>query len=257
MDKETLQKIKDKKNRAIFTIVRNEDKFLPIWLKYYEKYFNKRDMYILDHQSTDGSTDFLRNKGYNPIVIENDTVLDHKWINTKVKWFQQILLSQYDNVVFTEVDELIYHKDGLDNYIKNFKKAHICCKGYNIINIPEEEKEIDWNKPLLKQRKYMYAFHLQDKPLLSKLPTDWCYGFHNCPNTNEIDDDLMLIHLHQLDYKYAQERNKKYHNQKINMEENKKGFGTHKFLTGKAFDDLYFKYNQNMFEIPEDIKEMI
>ena len=47
-----------KKKCAVFTIVKNENYFLPIWLKHYKRYFDNSDIYVLDHQSNDGSTDF-------------------------------------------------------------------------------------------------------------------------------------------------------------------------------------------------------
>ncbi|MGH3827327.1 MAG: RICIN domain-containing protein, partial [Pseudonocardiaceae bacterium] len=43
-------------SRAVLTIVRNENVFLPIWLHYYGQFFPAQDMYVIDHQSTDGST---------------------------------------------------------------------------------------------------------------------------------------------------------------------------------------------------------
>ena len=48
-----------KKKSAVFTIVKNENYFLPIWIKHYKKYFNESDMYVLDHQSNDASTNNL------------------------------------------------------------------------------------------------------------------------------------------------------------------------------------------------------
>ena len=44
------------KRRAVLTIVQNEAVFLPIWLRYYSRFFAPDDIYVLDHESTDGST---------------------------------------------------------------------------------------------------------------------------------------------------------------------------------------------------------
>ena len=44
-----------KKKCAVFTMVKNENYFLPIWLKHYKKFFSNEDIFILDHQSNDGS----------------------------------------------------------------------------------------------------------------------------------------------------------------------------------------------------------
>ena len=37
-------------------MVYNEAVFLPIWLRYYSRFFAPDDIYVLDHESTDGST---------------------------------------------------------------------------------------------------------------------------------------------------------------------------------------------------------
>jgi hypothetical protein len=45
---------------AAFTMVKNEKWFLPIWLNYYTKFIDERDIYVLDHASTDGSIQMVR-----------------------------------------------------------------------------------------------------------------------------------------------------------------------------------------------------
>ena len=42
---------------AVFTLVRDEKDFLPIWVRYYSRHFDVGDLFILDHGTTDGSTD--------------------------------------------------------------------------------------------------------------------------------------------------------------------------------------------------------
>jgi hypothetical protein len=44
---------------AVFTICRSEGVYLPIWLKYYRQFFSDNDIYILDNDSNDGSTQNL------------------------------------------------------------------------------------------------------------------------------------------------------------------------------------------------------
>ena len=46
-----------RKRRAVVTMVHNESVFLPIWLRYYSRFFAPEDIYVLDNDSTDGSTD--------------------------------------------------------------------------------------------------------------------------------------------------------------------------------------------------------
>jgi hypothetical protein len=41
---------------AVFTIVHNEEVFLPVWLRYYQRHVPVADMWIMDHNTVDGST---------------------------------------------------------------------------------------------------------------------------------------------------------------------------------------------------------
>lgn len=66
-----------KKKCAIFTIAKNEDYFLPKWIKHYKKYFDVSDIYILNHQSSDGSTD---NLDVNVVDVFNELAFDHNWL---------------------------------------------------------------------------------------------------------------------------------------------------------------------------------
>ena len=37
---------------AIFVQMNNEERFFPLWLKYYQQHFDSCDIYVLDHNST-------------------------------------------------------------------------------------------------------------------------------------------------------------------------------------------------------------
>jgi hypothetical protein len=41
--------------RAVVTMAHNEAVFLPIWWKYYARFFAPEDIYIIDHDTTDAS----------------------------------------------------------------------------------------------------------------------------------------------------------------------------------------------------------
>jgi hypothetical protein len=95
----------NKKKCAVFTMVKNENYFLPIWLKHYKRYFDNSDIYILDHQSNDGSTEEL---DVNVELVINELAFDHQWLVNTVQNFQVKLLEQYESVLFAEADELVY-----------------------------------------------------------------------------------------------------------------------------------------------------
>ena len=94
-----------KKKCAVFTTVKNESIFLPIWLRHYQQYFDNQDIYVLDHHSTDGST---LNLPVNVKTVANDYVNDHEWLVKIAQDFQKELLKEYECVVFAESDEILY-----------------------------------------------------------------------------------------------------------------------------------------------------
>jgi hypothetical protein len=201
-----------KKKSAIFTIVRDEPVFLPIWHAYYKQFFNLDDIYILHHETDDPNNTFDRDISklarYSWIepVLYKDT-FDHEWLRNTVKKKQAELLQDYEVVVFAEVDEILHYHYGLDKLINNIKDNVVTCRGFEVVHHFNEEPEIDLSKPLLQQRNYGYYAKLYNKTLISKIPLDWIWGFHNCPQEQTPNMDLHLIHLHKLDFNTAWKRN--------------------------------------------------
>ena len=89
--------------RAI-TIVHNEPVFLPIWLSYYSRFFAPEDIYVLDNDTTDGSTD---SGGFVRIPVHHDPV-DVTWMVETVRELPARAARQrYDVVLVTDVDEIV------------------------------------------------------------------------------------------------------------------------------------------------------
>lgn len=192
-----------KKKCAVFTIVKNEKFFLPIWLNHYKKYFDKSDIYILDHTSTDGSTE---NLDVNVSLVQNDLCFDHRWLVDTVEYKQKELLAEYECVLFTEVDELVYTTDNeltqvIDQFINTPNLKFQTCTGYEIIQNLETEKSITYNESIIEHRNYWFKNKLYNKTLLSKIPLNWVFGFHYLTN-NDVDHslNLKLCHLHRCDF---------------------------------------------------------
>jgi hypothetical protein len=180
--------------KAFFTLVRNEKDYLPILLKYYGQFFDQKDMYVLDHNSTDGSTD---NLSCNIKKLDHPFV-EHKWMLDTVKGFQKELLENYEVVVFAEADEIVYHVKGLDYFIENLKEPYGKTEGYDVFQ-DREELSYDPSKTILSQRKYWKHTNLYRKKLIAKQPCHfWSEGFHDCSN-EDISPDLYLLHLHHFD----------------------------------------------------------
>ena len=189
------------KKRAVFTIARNERFFLPIWVNYYKKFFDKEDIYVLDHDTTDGSTESL---DVNVRKLSHETV-SHGWMLSMVSQFQQELLQNYEYVLFVEADEIVMTLKGLGNYIDEMTAPAARCIGYDVAQQKHEAK-FDPSKSVLSQRGFWYARKAYDKTLLAKVPLNWCVGFHHTSLRVEIDPTLILFHLRRLDYDAAIER---------------------------------------------------
>lgn len=194
-----------KKRCCIFTIVRNEKIFLPIWLKYYSKIFDKEDIYVLDHDTNDGSIEECqRHYSFNVIHLHWE-YYDDIW-KTKMACSKQTeLLCSYEYVLYTDADEIVIPDpkkyNDLKDYISKLNEDCILCAAYSLIHIRKEEPPIDLNKSISEQRKYWYQDHEYDKPLLSRIPLEWKYGFHEISNHHcRRDEDLWLLHLHKMDF---------------------------------------------------------
>ena len=196
------------KKCAIFSIVKNEKYFLPKWIKYYSQFFEKNDIYILDHESTDGSTE---NIDVNVKKIKHNIAFDHGWLNTIVPEFQRELLKKYEVVIFTEIDEFIYSLDFdlnilIDCFIKTNDKV-LTATGYDIKHNLNVESDLKINDCIIENRNFWYRNKDYDKTLISKIPLYWGIGFHICGNHDKnYKYNLHLMHLHKFDFKLNLER---------------------------------------------------
>lgn len=210
--------LKNKKQAAVFTIVKNEKFFIPIWLNYYKKHFEKKDIYILNHQSDDDS---LKDVDVNIINIENDFFQDNNWLLNVTKSYQKKLLETYSQVLFTNIDEIIVPNKNkfpdLKTFIKTNKQNVTRCVGREFLHfIHDEKNDFDQNKKITEQRSFYYENNnVYSKTLLSKVSLDWTFGWHNVKNYSlEKDENLILFHLHRIDFLNC--RNRHFNNTKRN-----------------------------------------
>ncbi len=89
--------------RAVVTMVHNESVFFPIWLRYYSRFFAPEDIFVLDNESIDGSTD---GDGFVRMPVQHDRV-DHTWMAATVGRLQNELMESYEVVLATDVDEIV------------------------------------------------------------------------------------------------------------------------------------------------------
>jgi Glycosyl transferase family 2 len=216
-----------KRRGAVFTIQQNEKKFLPVWYKYYLKHFSVGDIFILDHNSNDDTTNetlrHIYDWGSHVVPVTRAESFNHTWLRDTVEAFQRFLLQSYDCVLFAECDEIIATDPTSDTIpslqvlIEKFSRSpgidFMQFDGTEVMQGPGE-KAINWDDPLLAQRRWWAKSQLYSKVLLSKVPLYWGLGFHLLRDTEQADrvrdvfNGLRLLHLHRLDFNYCLERHR-------------------------------------------------
>ena len=229
-----------RKRRAVLTIVHDEAVFLPIFLRYYSRFFTPDQIHVLDHQSTDGSTDC---GGFVRVPVSNDGV-SHRWMVESVQGYQHELMRNHDVVLTVDVDEIIAPDPAtgtLGDYIDRLDEPFVNCLGYEVIHLPDREPALDLSRPVLKQRRHWFANDGYDKPALAMEPMEWVPGFHGRADGGfHPDPDLRLIHLHRMDYEICRDRHRLRRGRNWGAEDVEKGWATHNRVTsGEEFDRWY------------------
>jgi hypothetical protein len=203
-----LRKLGADKSRAVITIVHNEPVFLPIWLGYYSRFFAPDDIYVLDNDTTDSSTE---RDGFVRIPVHHDTV-DHVWMVETVERLQHELIDSYDVVLVTDVDEIVAPTPEwgtLGEYIDEFDEWFVNCVGYEILHLVDREGPYDGSRLILDQRSYWFPNAAYDKPALASTAMSWVPGFHKKADGEfNYDPDLRLIHLHRMDFDICRQRHR-------------------------------------------------
>jgi hypothetical protein len=198
-----------KKKSAVFTIVKNENYFLSIWIKHYKKYFDVSDIYVLDHQSNDGSTD---NINVNVVPVINELAFDHQWLVNTVQDFQKELLEKYECVLFAEADELLYTlnknlNESIDDFLNDSSCEYVSCYCHEVVEDLKIESELSFNDKIFEKRNYWFRDIGYDKTLLSKIPLNWCWGFHTTLGLRKnYKYSLYMVHLHRVDFEMMLKR---------------------------------------------------
>lgn len=236
------------KKFAVFCPVKNETTFSKTWFKYYSQFLPKEDIYFLDFGS-----DVLPD--YCSVKSTDKNILDAIELFEEIKKFHRELLEKYEFVIPTDVDELVYHKSGLDNFINSLEKDFVKCAGYEIIHLPDKEEDFNFDKSIFSQRKYWYRSpDHYDKTLITKKPLVWTIGLHKCHNHTEVEQDLYLIHLHRFDYKTCIERHLKWAAMNWSEETVKRNFNWHYRQSDMSkINNWYYSIGTTVTEIPTEI----
>jgi hypothetical protein len=231
--------------RAAFTIVKDEPVMLPLWLRYYERFFAADDLFVLSHDTGDGSTEGLAGRCH-VVPVHREAAFDHRWLRTVVEDFQAFLLRSYDTVLFAEVDEFVVADPlryaGLDAYIDALDAPAARCTGFNVVH-QEDEPPLRFDEPLLAQRRCWHASLDYSKRLLARTPLQWSQGFHReyrAPDAAP-DPDLMLVHLHRIDYDWCLQRHRRSAARDWNEADRSGGAGAQNLIAEAGAFDAWFR----------------
>jgi hypothetical protein len=234
-----------RKRRAALTIVHNEPVFFPIWLRYYSRFFGPDDIYVLDHDTGDGST---AGNGYVRIPVSHETV-DHTWMVRTIEERQHELLDHYDVVLVSDVDEIVAPRPEfgtLGDYLDRFEEEFVNCLGYELIHLVDREGPYDPSRKVLEQRGYWFANDIYDKPALATAPLHWQPGFHRTMDGRmRPDPDLYLIHLHRMDYEICLARHRYRERRAWNDRDVALGWASHNRITDEAEFARWFYEDSN------------
>ena len=246
------------RRRAVITIIHDEPVFLPIWLRYYSRFFAPEDLYVIDTDPprvpAHGEQRFVR------VPAPHDG-LDNLWMVARVEELQHNLLGRYDVVVVCDVDEIVAPSPRwgtLSEYLDVFGERWVNCLGYEVLHMREREPPLRTNEPILAQRRYWYFNAGYNKPSIATVPMYWRPGFHGREDFHmNLDPDLRLIHLHRVDYDICRKRHRTRAGHPWASRDAQEGWGAQNFIVeepefGRWFyeDSSFAGYEIRVEEIP-------
>lgn len=231
-----------KRHCAVVTMAKNESVFLPVWWHYYSQFFQPEDIYILDHETTDGSTS---GDGFVRIPVSHPKV-DWGWHRDMLQEQQHKLIEKYDMVLCTDVDEIVApdpRTGTLGDYLNHFEHDFVNCRGYEILHIKDTEEPLNFSLPILQQRFHWFFNPSYSKPLLARVAMFWHGGLHVRTDGQTFEDpSLYLLHLHRVDYNICLNRHRQRTSQPWNQRDVDEGWGYQNRITeAEQFNHWFYE----------------
>lgn len=192
---------------AIITSVYDEREFLPIWRAHYGRMVGLQNLYVLDDGSTDGSTHGLEPSW---VIRRPKAPIDQFSKADMVTFFVAQMLSVYDVVVYTDIDELLVidplARLSFRNYILQLRGNHFNAIGLNVVHNAAVEPTYDPKLPLLSTRSWIEFEYSYCKQLIHRTPVIFTPGFHHTNKPRNFAPGLYLFHLRAFDTRIALRR---------------------------------------------------
>jgi hypothetical protein len=184
---------------AAVCMVFNEPDYLPIWIRHYSRHVGAENCFVIDHGSTDGSTENLGTVNVLRLPRSPYDPVQQSDFNSK---FCASLLCWYDWILYSDVDEIFLPDPAvagtLLEYCQNPLPEVVTAIGMNVLHAFPEEGDIDLARPITEQRRYAAVSSPVSKPNLLRRPVTWAPGSHS-GNCRTVFDDLYMFHLRWFD----------------------------------------------------------
>jgi hypothetical protein len=197
---------------AIITMVYDDDIYLEIWLKYWEQFVPRSNLYVLIHDQYEKYEDIC--KGCNTIRVHRPAP-HSDFENARWRMLSDLassLTHYFEKVIYTDVDEIIaLDPEAGDDpvaYILNNNDPVLTPFGVELIHLPEQEpKPLSLNQTVLSQRQYFSVWMAYAKPAIISKPVRWSTGGHFVDQeSTTLDPKLVLFHLRLFDQPISLQR---------------------------------------------------
>lgn len=193
------------------TFCRDEGRMLPLWLRYYGGQLGTENLYVVDDNSEDGSTDDLPCD-----VLHIPPIRGGKFNSTRMNILGHLgraLMELYDVLVFCDTDEFIVPDPDRWGSLREYVEARsedpeitgVASLGFNVVHNVGAEPPLDLGQPLLGQRRLAKFLPLMCKPAIKWVPAHWSAGTHGLRAPYTVDPDLWMFHMKFGDRDHLQE----------------------------------------------------
>ena len=191
------------KRIAALTMLRDDAPFLRKWVEYYGAQLGRNNLYVYFDGLDQAVPDFC--EGVNVTVVEHIGGNVHQADRGRVDFLSaraRELFGRYDIVIGTDVDEFLVVDPALGKTLPEFLSSvrtglsSVSGLGIDVGQKLPDEAPVDWDRPLLSQRRFAKLSTRYSKTNTLLRPASWGSGFHRIRNGNfHIADGLYLFHF--------------------------------------------------------------
>lgn len=198
-----------KRHIKAFTYVDRYNIFLDIWMNYYTSFILPKDILIMYRNSSGFDLQkYLAVRGWKSVeVVEVPTSSDQMVSAALFIETQKYLLDNSDIVLYSDIDEIIFHKD-LIGILNTFTDPFLTTTGFEIVQNIDKEDALSTYDEIVGQRRYGKFSEWYDKSVVLRSAVYWEDGKHSKNSTKNALDGLYLVHLNKIDINILQQTNK-------------------------------------------------